>query len=115
MKIIDLCQLWFSQFSLVSKIHFLGGPLAVTDANLVLGRLLPDYFPKIFGKTEDQPLDKKATIEAFEKLTHEVTFHIVVDTDQIYYQTDVFYFYVWNFLKLITFIDKSVHRVARRK
>lgn len=31
-----------------------GGPLAVTDANLLLGRLLPQYFPKIFGKTEDQ-------------------------------------------------------------
>ena len=31
-----------------------GGPLAVTDANLLLGRLLPDYFPKIFGKTEDE-------------------------------------------------------------
>lgn len=55
-------------------ILFSEGPLAVTDANLVLGRLLPDYFPKIFGKTEDQPLDKQATIEAFENLTHEVQF-----------------------------------------
>lgn len=31
-----------------------GGPLAITDANLLLGRLLPEYFPKIFGETEDQ-------------------------------------------------------------
>ena len=26
-----------------------GGYLSITDANLFLGRLLPDYFPKIFG------------------------------------------------------------------
>ena len=30
-----------------------GGALAVTDANLILGRLLPEHFPKIFGPTED--------------------------------------------------------------
>ena len=30
-----------------------GGSLAVTDANLVLGRLLPNHFPKIFGPNED--------------------------------------------------------------
>ena len=35
-----------------------GGALAITDANLILGRLMPEYFPKIFGPTEDQPLDK---------------------------------------------------------
>ncbi|KAH0835797.1 Hydantoinase/oxoprolinase-domain-containing protein [Lanmaoa asiatica] len=34
-----------------------GGPLAVTDANLLLGRLIPDYFPKIFGKWENEPLE----------------------------------------------------------
>ena len=34
-----------------------GGPLTITDANLLLGRLLPEYFPKIFGPSEDQPLD----------------------------------------------------------
>ena len=27
----------------------IGGELAITDANLILGRLLPEYFPKIFG------------------------------------------------------------------
>ena len=36
--------------------------LAVTDANLILGRLLPEYFPKIFGETEDLPLDKNLAI-----------------------------------------------------
>lgn len=49
-----------------------GGPLTVTDANLALGRLLPEYFPKIFGPNEDSPLDKTATIHQFEKLTHEI-------------------------------------------
>ncbi|KAH9515670.1 hypothetical protein Btru_011694 [Bulinus truncatus] len=49
-----------------------GGPLTITDANLCLGRLLPEYFPHIFGKTEDMPLDKDATVKAFEQLTAEV-------------------------------------------
>ncbi|XP_043270128.1 5-oxoprolinase isoform X2 [Venturia canescens] len=49
-----------------------GGPLTVTDANLVLGRLLPEYFPKIFGPNENEPLDKSKTIEAFEKLASQI-------------------------------------------
>jgi 5-oxoprolinase (ATP-hydrolysing) len=49
-----------------------GGPLTVTDANLCLGRLLPEYFPKIFGPSENEPLDKVATTQAFCKLTEEV-------------------------------------------
>ncbi len=52
---------------------FTGGPLAVTDANLVLGRLLPDYFPKIFGKSEDQPLDMEASLNGFKELTKQVS------------------------------------------
>eukprot|EP00118_Oscarella_pearsei_P010258 m.62328 g.62328 ORF g.62328 m.62328 type:complete len:1245 (+) comp35057_c0_seq3:36-3770(+) len=49
-----------------------GGPLTVTDANLVLGRLLPEYFPCIFGPDEDQPLDKKSAEKAFDELTAQV-------------------------------------------
>ncbi|KAJ3337603.1 hypothetical protein HDU93_000799 [Gonapodya sp. JEL0774] len=49
-----------------------GGPLAITDANLHLGRLLPQYFPHIFGKTEDQPLDSLASAALFEELTLEI-------------------------------------------
>ncbi|XP_045540386.1 5-oxoprolinase [Papilio machaon] len=49
-----------------------GGPLTVTDANLLLGRLLPEYFPKIFGPNENEPLDKEATIKAFTKITNEI-------------------------------------------
>ncbi|KAL9648535.1 hypothetical protein ABK040_012649 [Willaertia magna] len=49
-----------------------GGSLAVTDANLFLGRLLPEYFPKIFGPSEDEPLDYESTKKAFEELTNQV-------------------------------------------
>jgi 5-oxoprolinase (ATP-hydrolysing) len=49
-----------------------GGPLAVTDANLLLGRLVPDYFPKIFGKSEKEPLDEDASRVAFEQLVAEI-------------------------------------------
>ncbi|KAI5964814.1 uncharacterized protein KGF55_001884 [Candida pseudojiufengensis] len=49
-----------------------GGPLTVTDANLLLGRLLPDHFPKIFGPNQDQPLDYDIVKEKFEKLTREI-------------------------------------------
>ncbi|VVC94662.1 unnamed protein product [Leptidea sinapis] len=53
-----------------------GGPLTVTDANLLLGRLIPEYFPKIFGPNENEPLDKDATVSAFKKLTNEINkFH----------------------------------------
>ncbi|RDW85270.1 hypothetical protein BP6252_02860 [Coleophoma cylindrospora] len=46
-----------------------GGPLTVTDANLFLGRLLPEYFPKIFGPNEDQPLDLSIVVQKFRELT----------------------------------------------
>ena len=46
--------------------------MAVTDANLLLGRLVPEYFPKIFGKTEKEPLDVDASRTAFEKLAEEI-------------------------------------------
>ncbi|KAK0457672.1 Hydantoinase B/oxoprolinase-domain-containing protein [Desarmillaria tabescens] len=50
-----------------------GGPLAVTDANLLLGRLLPEHFPKIFGPNEDEPLDMNATRKLFEELTERMS------------------------------------------
>lgn len=46
-----------------------GGPLTVTDANLILGRLRPEFFPKIFGPNEDQPLDIEASRGLFDKIT----------------------------------------------
>lgn len=44
----------------------------MTDANLLLGRLITDYFPKIFGKSEKEPLDLSATTAAFERLSDEI-------------------------------------------
>lgn len=46
--------------------------MAVTDANLLLGRLIPDYFPKIFGKSEKEPLDVEASRVSFEKVVREI-------------------------------------------
>ncbi|RPF71087.1 hydantoinase B/oxoprolinase family protein [Aurantiacibacter spongiae] len=37
-----------------------GGPLTVTDCNLVLGRIDPEHFPKVFGPDGDQPLARDA-------------------------------------------------------
>ncbi len=53
-----------------------GGPLTITDANLCLGRILPEHFPKIFGPNEDEPLDSASARRAFEALAEAVNeFH----------------------------------------
>jgi 5-oxoprolinase (ATP-hydrolysing) len=49
-----------------------GGPLAVTDANVMTGKLIPDFFPKIFGAGQDQPLDDGAVRDGFAALATEV-------------------------------------------
>ena len=49
-----------------------GGPLAVTDANVMVGKLMPDFFPKIFGPGQDQPLDADAVRHAFNNLAQKV-------------------------------------------
>ena len=54
------------------KCYRRGGPLAVTDANVMLGKLIPDFFPKIFGPHQDQPLDDAAVKTAFAELAKEV-------------------------------------------
>lgn len=41
------------------------GPLALTDANLMLGRIQPDHFPRIFGASRNQSLDLEAVQQAF--------------------------------------------------
>ncbi|KAI9810405.1 MAG: hypothetical protein M1827_006291 [Pycnora praestabilis] len=53
-----------------------GGPLTITDANLFLGRLLPDFFPKIFGKNEDEGLDITASERLFHDLTEQINTEI---------------------------------------
>ena len=49
-----------------------GGPLAVTDANVMVGKLMPDFFPRIFGPGQDQPLDAAAVRAAFAALAAQV-------------------------------------------
>jgi 5-oxoprolinase (ATP-hydrolysing) len=50
-----------------------GGPLTVTDCNVMLGKLRPDQFPAVFGPHGDQPLDAAAVGEGFEALAAEVS------------------------------------------
>ncbi|KAH8921790.1 5-oxoprolinase [Atractiella rhizophila] len=49
-----------------------GGPLAVTDANLVLGRLDAEFFPKIFGDKENEGLDIEASKKGLEELRKDI-------------------------------------------
>ncbi|CAN7579174.1 hydantoinase B/oxoprolinase family protein [Neorhizobium tomejilense] len=50
------------------KAYRRGGPLTVTDANVMLGKLSPKLFPAIFGPNRDQPLDADAVRAAFEDM-----------------------------------------------
>ncbi|OKH55740.1 hydantoinase [Calothrix sp. HK-06] len=49
-----------------------GGPLAVTDANVMLGKIHPQYFPSVFGVDGNLPLDKDIVIEKFTQLAQEI-------------------------------------------
>ncbi len=49
-----------------------GGPLAVTDCNVMLGKLQPDFFPPVFGPNQDQPLDGDAVRTKFTALAARV-------------------------------------------
>ncbi|MGR3715879.1 MAG: hydantoinase B/oxoprolinase family protein [Thermohalobaculum sp.] len=49
-----------------------GGPLAVTDANVMTGKLRPEFFPAIFGADADQPLDAGAARAKFAALSADV-------------------------------------------
>jgi 5-oxoprolinase (ATP-hydrolysing) len=48
-----------------------GGPLTITDANVMTGKLQPENFPKIFGSSRDQPLDAESVREAFSELARQ--------------------------------------------
>ncbi|HSF93707.1 MAG TPA: hydantoinase B/oxoprolinase family protein, partial [Thermohalobaculum sp.] len=49
-----------------------GGPLAVTDANIMVGKLRPEFFPAIFGPDANRPLDAEATRARFAAMAAEV-------------------------------------------
>jgi 5-oxoprolinase (ATP-hydrolysing) len=50
-----------------------GGPLTVTDANVALGRVQPGWFPAVFGRRGDQPLDADVATRGFAGLAAEIT------------------------------------------
>ena len=54
------------------KCYRRGGPLAVTDANVMVGKLIPDFFPKIFGPRQEEPLDADAVREGFAALAERI-------------------------------------------
>ncbi|MGI5483915.1 hydantoinase B/oxoprolinase family protein [Streptomyces lavendofoliae] len=49
-----------------------GGPLTVTDANVMLGRVQPEHFPAVFGPDGDQPLDAEVVRARFTALAEDV-------------------------------------------
>ncbi|WP_294290260.1 hydantoinase B/oxoprolinase family protein [uncultured Sphingomonas sp.] len=49
-----------------------GGPLTVTDANVLVGKVQPDYFPAVFGAGGDEPLDADATRRGFADLAERI-------------------------------------------
>lgn len=49
-----------------------GGPLTVTDANVMLGKIHPQYFPSVFGIDGNLPLDKDVVIQKFRQLAQEI-------------------------------------------
>ncbi len=54
------------------KCYRRNGPLAVTDANVMVGKLMPDFFPKIFGPHQDEPLDDAGVRHDFNNLAQKV-------------------------------------------
>jgi 5-oxoprolinase (ATP-hydrolysing) len=50
-----------------------GGPLTVTDANVLLGRIQPGHFPEVFGAGGDKPLDAGVTSRLFAELAAGIT------------------------------------------
>src|SRR6516164_2782483 len=54
------------------KCYRRGGPLALTDANVMVGKLMGDFFPKIFGAQQNLPLDAEGVRAAFAELAREI-------------------------------------------
>ncbi|HJT61493.1 MAG TPA: hydantoinase B/oxoprolinase family protein, partial [Burkholderiales bacterium] len=49
-----------------------GGPLTVTDANVMLGKIQPKYFPHVFGSGGGEPVDAEIVATQFTDLTREI-------------------------------------------
>jgi 5-oxoprolinase (ATP-hydrolysing) len=49
------------------------GPLTITDANVLLGRIQPDFFPKVFGPSANQALDREIVVERFAAMARAIS------------------------------------------
>jgi len=49
-----------------------GGPLTVTDCNVMLGKIQADFFPNVFGPGADQPLDPQVVADKFRELAERI-------------------------------------------
>jgi 5-oxoprolinase (ATP-hydrolysing) len=49
-----------------------GGPLAVTDANVMVGKIQPAYFPKVFGPNADDSLDRDVVVRRFSTMAADI-------------------------------------------
>ena len=49
-----------------------GGPLTVTDCNVMLGKLSPEFFPRVFGPDADQPLDADVVRQKFTAMAADI-------------------------------------------
>ena len=49
-----------------------GGPLCVTDCNVLLGKLVPEFFPRVFGPNQDEPLDGEVVAAKFDALADDI-------------------------------------------
>lgn len=62
-----------------------GGPLSLTDANLILGRIIPEQFPRLFGENEDQPLSVLASENAFTALMDSIASQTRQSVEEVAY------------------------------
>lgn len=90
-----------------------GGPLTVTDANLILGRLLPEYFPKIFGPNENEPLDYEITKKKFTELQTEIN-EFLIGSGQRSVSTSIHFFLNKNDFNFLHFLSIR-HRYPSKK
>lgn len=50
-----------------------GGPLATTDANVMLGKIQPDFFPRVFGPAANEPLDRETVRQRFTEMAADIS------------------------------------------
>lgn len=50
----------------------LGGPITVTDCNVIVGKIQPHLFPSVFGPDGNQPLNRAASVQAFEAIRADI-------------------------------------------